>query len=279
MFTPFKPSSPIFSSVSWKHYVALWNLSSVLQNKHVTKNDIYKIHELVENYLRSYIVFRDYMNERYSMKLTVTPKHLWVMSYSRIISHVGSLATLDTNIGESKNYQMKKHSQMANQSRNTIKTIAIREARRFAFFHSTSNLKNQTVPFEESNFELFSESLSHFLQTNDICPINYDFFEKTKYLSSTFRSSEMCGVIYQKHSQTLFGVILTMAYPKDRSNMLFIVQKTNLFTVPNLCLKRCEITTFFDIFPVCDLLYERPVYVYSCLNSKKQDELYVSIYK
>jgi len=279
MFTSLPESSNVFQSVTWKHYVALWKLVTSLDNKHVTKKDISTVHANVTDYLSSFLVFKNYINERHHLKLNVTPKHLWLTAYPRLMTHVGSLSSLDTNIGEMKNFHMKFHSQRANQTINTIKTISLRESQRFSFDKKSFDVKHSLVPTKRLDIDILNEDLRAFLETNDFTNDTFDFYQKANYLGCIFRSNKNCGIFYQKVAQTEFGVLALLAVEKISQNTSFIVNKTVLSSVRNLCLKKCRITPLFEIVRFNELVLEKPVFVYDCKNSMNQNESYISFWK
>jgi len=262
MFTTLPESSDLFESVSWHHFLALWRLTSALDKKQVTKSDVLNIQQTIRDYIESFLTFKDYINEKYNLKLRLTPKHLWVMSYPRIISHVGPISSLDTNIGEMKNYTLKLSSQKANQTKNTIKTMAIREAQKFCFNASSKLCKYLPVPSNPVVFDDLEEQLRYHCLTNDLSGDAFLFFTRTAFLGSVFRASNTCGIIYQKNFSNGFGVISTIAYQKHTNDVFFIVKKVRLSSVPNLCLKECHITCAYEIVNISQLICERPVYIY-----------------
>jgi len=191
------------------------------------------------------------------------------------MSYVGSLSSLDTNIGEMKNYQIKQFSQKANQTKNTLKTIAVRESQRFSFNDITTLCKNIPVPANNVSFDDLHENLTHFCLTNGLNSDSFDFFTKTVYLGCTFRSSHNCSIIYQQNMTPFMGVIQAIAYQKNSENVFFIVKKITLSILPNLCLRECKITDNYAVVNIDHLIYERPIFLYKCLFPENLSKLVV----
>jgi len=264
LFTNVPEDSPLFQSISWKHFITIWNLNSVLEKKIVTKADVLNVNLAIKAYIESFLIFRDHINATHNLNIRVTPKHIWIMSYPRVISHVGSLSSLDTNLGEQKNFQIKQFSQKANQTKNTLKTIAVRESQRFTFSDIKSLCKNVPVPARNVSFHDLSESLQHFCLTNDIHNDNFDFFKNTLYLGYTFRSSDSCAILFLDNRRSSIGLIQTIAYKKNTDNVFFIVKKISLSVVNNLCLRECKIRDIYNIVNIDHIILERPIFLYKC---------------
>ena len=263
MFTTVPETSDLFKSVGWNHFVAIWKLTSALDKKQVTRNDVTQLYETIKYYMNSFFAFKKHMEERHKVILRITPKHLWLMAYPRIISYVGPLSSLDTNLGEMKNYQLKLASQKANQTKNTIKTMAIREAQRFTLENSSQISKNIAIPSNPVVFDDLPEDVRHHCLTNDLCETSHIFYSKLLFMGAIFRATTTCGIIYQKNLTTNFGVISTIAFQKNSKQISFVVQNVNLTGVPNLCLKECELSSVYKIVKQTELFFERPVYIYN----------------
>lgn len=263
MFTTLPETSELFQSVGWRHFVAIWKLTSAIERKQVTRNDVEELFNTIRSYMESFFSFKKHMEERHKLILRLTPKHLWLMAYPRIISFVGPLSSMDTNLGEMKNYQLKLSSQKANQTRNTIKTMAIREAQRFTLDSSHKISKNIPIPSNPVLFDELPEDLHHHCLITNLCERTHLFYSKLAFMGTIFRASKSCGVIYMKNKNTNFGVISTIAVDKETKKISFIVENVMLEGVPNLCLKECKLLSVFKEVNLTELIYERPIYVYS----------------
>jgi len=78
-------------------------------------------------YLTNWLKFSKKYESTHKKQINLTPKHVWVMHYGRLAQEMGSMAHVDTQMGEQKNALTKSYIQRARQRKNILYTISRRE--------------------------------------------------------------------------------------------------------------------------------------------------------
>jgi hypothetical protein len=131
----------MFGSLAWKMYLVLKRMIEYVVAKVMTTTDVDEMFEWIKVYLDVRIEFRDeYRNEKglgngpkvKGNVLNIKPKEYFLSLYKYHVEQGGPLPLVETNIAESKNGEMRRFSQKANQTKNVLKTIGDRTARKYA---------------------------------------------------------------------------------------------------------------------------------------------------
>lgn len=264
-FFPFQ----LLTSKSWKLYLALKRLVISCCKREYKPNDLEQLKTAIRHYLVCRINFRDYYEEKYGKRLDLTPKHGWVTHYARLVSEIGPLVCVDTNIGEIKNAFMKRASQKANQTKNVLKTIANRELFRFSVLElldkSVLETKFKGTPIEEKKInDDFKAALESFR-----LPLSQVTFLKSVVMyGQTFSISNNSGVYYVSENETRFGKISGIVQVNGTTEVFLIIDKLSQRFLDKLFVWECSSTDVFELIDIQYISRFHMVNIYQLTNYK-----------
>jgi len=251
---------------SWKLYLCLRKLLRIISWKEVFATDEAVYNDASMTYFETRLAIQQQLG---TSKMRLVPKHIWSIHYGWQAQAMGSLAHLDTNIGEQKNSQMKGHSQRAKQSKNVLKTMALREKFTTCFNSSAELLEYQ--PLGEKTFLNLCESdkllaCRHSLQASV-------FFDSVQMWGSKFRSDGMtCVCLGHPREYDLFVIKLIMKQDK----LIFLLEEMRKEILGHLDLYVLEPTDNFVLASPDNFVHGKPVRMYSLKDFSNSNKFYCS---
>ncbi len=198
--------------------------------------------------------------------------------YSRLTQICGSVAHLNTQIGEQKNAVIKSHSQKAKQTKNVLLTIAKTEKVLSAL--RVCNEKEVT-PFMgscKSKFDDLLEDLKVNIQNHcfsrNVEVTNFVFYKRVELFGFKFRSENQSCICHNDPRRPLLGMICIIAQELNTDKLFFIVEDMSRRLVPNLDLLILERTGSFRWVEARDLVLGHPINIYPMTNHNNEEKLY-----
>ena len=144
LFMDRHPTDDLFKTTSWQLYLLAKKISELVSSKVFSSRTRNELKEQVTKYLRMKLKFSEEHQNTDWLNDCCTPKHLWMIHYVNAVQLSGPLCHLETNVAESKNGQLRKHSSKAFQTKNVLQTIFKRELLKSAVEIWTSKKRGES---------------------------------------------------------------------------------------------------------------------------------------
>ncbi len=213
-----------------------------------------------------------------NIRFPLVPKHIWMFHYSRLTQLCGSVAHLNTQIGEQKNAIIKSHSQRAKQTKNVLHTIAKTEK----VLSSIRVCKDKEIsPF--SNFcrteldilpECLKTDITNHCFSRGLLQTDFVYYKRVQLFGFKFRAGNNSCICYNDPRRPLFGLIHTIAREAEGNRLFFIVENLTRTLVPNLDLLVLEKMGTYQWVEPRDLVLGHPINIYPMSNYLDEEKLY-----
>jgi len=261
----------MFDSRAWKLFLALKRLRCVVNQREVFSEDFNIVKESTIGYLEKRLSFRDSLPFPAKDKFRLLPKHVWALSYGRLAQEMGSLANVNTQIGEQKNAMVKRHSQRACNTKNVFETITRRERETIAL---KSNSSKHQIPFEELSgifFHEFNEEIQSLVLTHLPNHNHYNFLAKLKMTGFIFRADGKSCICTDFPRRPNMGAITVIAQNKVSKEIVFIVRELEQSLLNHLDILLIKHLDSYRVLSIHDLVFGQPVNIYHLKNIDNED--------
>jgi hypothetical protein len=267
----------MFGSLAWKMYLVLKRMIEYVVAKVMTTTDVDEMFEWIKVYLDVRIEFRDeYRNEKglgngpkvKGNVLNIKPKEYFLSLYKYHVEQGGPLPLVETNIAESKNGEMRRFSQKANQTKNVLKTIGDRTARKYAMEMWAENRReefqgNGSVK-SDWTWSKVPQELFQLLFDNGITSATFHCVASATWLGFTFRAKDNMVLLYGNARKMKVGRLQHVFVNKmDNNNLKFVVKPVQHHFIEKLgCFSISETKTADIVIDTSRLISSRPLETY-----------------
>ena len=254
------PSDDLFKTTAWQLYLLTKKVSELVSSKvfsSLTRNDL---KEQVAKYLKMKLKFSEEHQDKVWLNDCCTPKHLWMIHYVNAVQLSGPLCHLETNIAESKNGQLRKHSTKACQTKNVLQTIFKRELLKSAVEVWTNQRRGETLHLHRTiKYTKLSKNEKKAFTEADVPTDEVDILKSVSRYCYMFRSEERQVVA---EGEDNFSELLYVLSHKISKQLMMLVRPVKVEFQKHLGLyfvkewKRAKLLQFKQ------LVSSRPLFMY-----------------
>lgn len=261
----------MFDSMGWRLFLALRNVLGWTSRKVVFKEELPKFQDVICAYLDIEIEIVRSMREK---KMSIRPKHVWAVHYPWHMMNMGPLSLVDTNVGEQRNCKLKSFSQSANQSKNVLHTISMKDKQVASLNQATKTEEVErlgVVNIDQLDKEVQDQAI--FILGD---PSKYVFYKQLKIWGTVFRADGATCVCYGNPIVPSIGLILMVAEHVVTKSISLLLQKTSIERDEVLdLLVVTKIPETFQILPK-ELVSEKTLVLYNICNFENKEILLCS---
>jgi hypothetical protein len=250
----------LFKTTAWQLYLLTKKVSELVSSKvfsSLTRNDL---KEQVAKYLKMKLKFSEEHQDKVWLNDCCTPKHLWMIHYVNAVQLSGPLCHLETNIAESKNGQLRKHSTKACQTKNVLQTIFKRELLKSAVEVWTNQRRGETLHLHRTiKYTKLSKNEKKAFTEADVPTDEVDILKSVSRYCYMFRSEERQVVA---EGEDNFSELLYVLSHKISKQLVMLVRPVKVEFQKHLGLyfvkewKRAKLLQFKQ------LVSSRPLFMY-----------------
>ena len=221
MFMNRHPTDDLFKSTAWQLYLLSKKLSELVSSKVYSSRTRNDLKEHVAKYLRMKLKFSEEHQDTVWLKDCCTPKHLWMIHYVNAVQLSGPLCHLETNVAESKNGQLRKHSTKACQTKNVLQTIFKRELLKSAVDVWTSKKRGDNQqPHHTIDYTKMSKNKKKAFTEAGVLTDEVDILKSVSRYGYIFRSEE--GQVVAEEEEKFSELLYVLSHKISKQLMLLV---------------------------------------------------------
>lgn len=256
----------MFKTTAWKMYLTMKKIAELVSAKVVSQKNRLDLRQQVSNYIDMKLKFIEEHKDIKWLSDPCSPKHLWMIHYFNAVNFSGPLCHLETNIAESKNGQLRKHSTKSNQTKNVLKTIFTRELRKSAVLHWTRKSNEESDQHQIiSKTKITKKRKEAFTEAGVLLEevVILKYIDQYNY---RFRSLEDQVIA---HGDEMFSELLYILLHKRTKKMKLLVRPLEVEFKKHLGLYFIKDKKPAKLFEFKNLTSSKPIYIYKgqCVGS------------
>jgi hypothetical protein len=270
-------SDPMFGTTAWKMYLRMKKISELVTSKVFSKITLSNLRNHIEEYIDLKLRFKEENHDIKWLNDSCSPKHLWMLHYFNAVTVCGPLCQLETNIAESKNGQLRKHSTRANQTKNVLKTIFTRELRKSAVEEWTRK-DNQATENQEAVIlaQKISKRYRKALQKAGLQLHDFNVLKFVDKYGYRYRSMEEQVVA---HDQQCFSELSYVLQHKRSKKLLMLVKPLEIDYKRHLGLYFVKNRGTPRAMVFKNLTSSKPLFLYEAITSEETRIKYFSLHE
>ena len=262
------PDDPMFRTTDWAMLLNMNRLMQLVSAKVLSDTNLEELVDVIYDYLKNKLKFKFEQAENAWLNDPLTPKHVWILNYLRLILCCGPLILMETNLAESKNGDMRDFSTKSNQTKNVPKTVTTRELVQHEL-HAWANRTPESPIEQEISWKRLDENEKTKITAAGFLSEDVVVVKSTKKYGHVFKSANRQVIVYLKNGKRCFGEILFLIRNKRSKKFTFLVQKLDAKIIPHIGVYACTQTEDTARVNFEDFLSSKPLNIY---ETTKHDE-------